>query len=157
MGVKIQVESYEQARPGVELLLEEHWREVALYQDEIKLAPDFERYESLYAAGKLIIVTARLAEVLIGYSIFILHNHIHYKNCLVASQDVLFVTGTQRKTGAGIRLIRGSEDVLRKLGVNRITHHCKQINNLQEILTALGYLVEEVIVGKLIQVEQHGI
>lgn len=148
--ITFQVESYSQVAEDIKPLLEEHWREVALYQDEIKLEPDWQRYEKLSAAGLLVIVTGRKDKVLIGYSIFTLAPNAHYKSVLMASNDVLFVSGKERKTGAGLKLIRRSEDVLRKLGAKRILWHVKPAHDFSSILERLGYVKEDFTMGKLL-------
>ncbi len=149
-AVSIGRESYAQLHADIVPLMVDHWREVALYQEEIALDPDFERYRRLEAVGNLVALGARRGCELIGYSVFILHKHLHYKDCLVASNDVLYVAPDERHGGTGIRLIRASERELAHLGVQRITWHVKPKNDFSALLKRMGYATEETIFGRLL-------
>lgn len=158
MTITIERESCAQIVPDIGPLLQAHWREVALYQDAVPLAPDMDRYRGLEKAGKLVVVAARDDARLIGYSVFLLHNHLHYMTCRVASNDVLFLSPEYRKgTTAGVRLVRESERMLTLLGVNRITWHIKPANDWSAILERLGYDLEEKIMGKLLTGANRGL
>ena len=150
MPVTFQRETYEQTVTDIQPLLVAHWKEVANYQEEIPLEPDWARYQVLEKAGALVILTCRKDLRLIGYSVFILHRHVHYKSCLVGSNDVLFLDAGERKSGSGIRLIKESEKLLKSLGVHRITWHVKPVNDFSPLLRRLGCMQEEVIMGKLL-------
>lgn len=144
--------------PDMGPLLERHWREVALYQKEVALAPDLDRYRYLEKIGKLVVLAARDEGRLVGYSVFLLNNHLHYKTCLVASNDVIFLEKEHRSSSSvGIRLVKESERVLVGLRVNRLTWHIKPGNDWSAILKRLGYELEESIMGKLITETNHGL
>lgn len=132
-------------------LLEMHYQELTLNKERIVLAPIWERYAALEAAGLLVLFTARDEGALIGYSAFFVQSHIHYADTLVASNDVLFLhPDARKKPTVGIRLIKFSERELKTLGVNKITWHAKFSNELRSILNRMGYADEEVVVGKII-------
>lgn len=142
--------------PGVKALLEQHWREIALYQDEVKLEPDFARYVALEKSGHLVVIVARDGLRVVGYSVFLVSNHLHYSSCKMANNDVLFVDKDYRKgTSLGIRLIRCSEVILQGLGVQRVTWHVKPLNDWSPVLARMGYAQEEIIMGKLLETN-HG-
>ena len=149
-SVRVQRETFDEMYPDIAPLLQEHWKEIALHQDEIPLAPDFERYKKLCNDGMCILMAARRDVVLIGYAVFFLHHHIHYKHTLYASNDVLFVRKPERQSIAGIRLIRDSERELDRLGVRRVTWHIKGSNDFSPILKRMGYEHEEVVMGKML-------
>lgn len=149
-------ENYKDIIGDIQPLLKEHWAEVANYQDEIPLDPNFSKYLAAEANDALVIVAAREDGRLIGYSVFFTFKHPHYDSCLVASNDVLFVRSDKRKTGAGLRLIRKSESILADVGVRRITWHCKPKNDFRALLERMGYQIEETIMGRLLG-ENHGI
>ena len=154
--ITVERETYDQIINDILPLLEQHWKEVANYQDEIKLEPNLEKYQKAEQAGGLVILAARENGTLIGYSVFFTFKHPHYDSCLVASNDILFVVAAKRNTGAGLKLIRKSESILTKLGVRRITWHCKPKNDFRALLERMGYEVEETILGKLLG-DDHGI
>lgn len=146
----IQRETFKQAVAGVAKLIEAHWKEVALYQKDVPLEPDWDRYTKIDAVGKLVVITARDGEELVGYSVFILNEHLHYSSCLVASNDVIYLR-PERRGIVGARLIKRSEEILRDLGVRRVTWHIKPKNDWSSILTRMGYDQEEIIMGKLLE------
>jgi hypothetical protein len=134
-------------------LLEMQWKEIANYQDQIPLDPDFSVYQRLDAAEKMLWLIARHAGVLIGYSGFILSYPPHYKSTLFAKNDVIYVPPGYRRSSTGLRLIRESERQLKEIAAGKIikvSWHVKTSNHLQGLLTALGYAVDEVSMGKIL-------
>lgn len=146
----IQRETYWDAQPGIKGLIEDHWREVALYRDKVVLDPDWSRYVTMENQNRLVVITARQGSEMVGYSVFFLGHHVHYKGCLVASNDVIYVKPENRGV-VGVRLIQGSERILADLGVNRVTWHVKPRNDWSGALERMGYDREEVIMGKLLE------
>ena len=147
--ITYQVESYFTARDDA--LIRMHYDEIALHKEVIPLDPDWNRYDLLDAVGDLVCITARDDGKMIGYSVFILTNHLHYKSTRMASNDVLFLHPDYRKGRIGIRLIEHSERHLRTLDVKKIVWHIKRANDFTPILHRMGYLDEEVIVGKILE------
>ena len=131
-------------------LLVEHWAEVAHDKDEIKLEPDRSRYEAMERDGKLLAIAAREDGQLIGYSVFFMTHHIHYKHSLLGINDVLFVTKEHRGTRAGLMLIRESEKQLKEFGVIKAVWHVKPSNDWSEVLIRGGYKTLETCYGKLL-------
>ena len=152
--ITIQKEGFDEVIHEIKPLLEHHWNEIALYKQKFPLEPDYSRYQQLYEQGKLVIVTARdqvFLDDLIGYSIFILHRHIHYNSCMVAVNDVIFLLDSYRSSStAGARLIRSSEKIVQEMGANRITWHIKPHNDWSAILRRMGYIEEEKVMGKVL-------
>jgi hypothetical protein len=143
--IEVQVEPYskelmDEAQP----LLQKHWEEIAFDKD-IPLDPDYDHYEMLHKEGCLIIITARFAGALIGYTVFHLATLAHYKTELCAFQDVFFVNQAKRKTmlGAGAALLYKSEEVLKGLGVDSVTHHVKVYQDFGPMLERYGYTFVE--------------
>jgi hypothetical protein len=87
---------------------------------------------------------------LIGYSAFFLKPHIHYKDILVASNDVLFLKKEHRVGRFGLKLIKYSEQKMKELGANKITWHIKSSNDFSPILHRMGYIDEDIIVGRML-------
>ena len=120
-------------------LLQAHWREVALFQDDIELDPDIETYAAIEASGELRTYTARDRGRLVGYAIFFVRLNHHYAGSLQAWQDVLFLAPDYRRGMAGATLIRVAETRLRAEGVQVVYHRAKRSNQVGELLEALGY------------------
>lgn len=130
-------------------LLELHYRELTLNRDRVKLNPDWNRYSELEHAGAFHVFTARDDGRLVGYSAFFLGPHLHYKDLMVANNDVLYLHPDARNGMLGIRLIKASESGMKAMGAAKITWHAKYSNDLQQILARLGYANEEAIMGKI--------
>lgn len=131
-------------------LLERHYQELTLNKEVVKLEVDWTQYESLEKLGMLEAITAREDGLLVGYSVFFVHHHMHYKSLKVASNDVLFLSSEHRKGSIGIRLIKESEKHMRAIGVNKIAWHVKHSLDWSKILVRLGYANEELVLGKIL-------
>jgi len=132
-------------------LLELHYQELTMDKDVIKLEPDWPRYNKLNNENKLLIVCAFDGLELVGYSVFFLDEHIHYKNNIFARNDVLFLAPDHRQGMTGIKLIKYSEMVLQTMNVSKIIWHVKYSKDFRKILHRLGYQDEEVIVSRALK------
>jgi len=150
MTLDLQIEPLVNILDEVKDLLIQHYEELTLNKHFVKLKPVWDRYLLLEKNGKFVTITARINKELVGYSGFFLDQHIHYEDLYVATNDVLFLRKDLRLGTSGIRLIKYSEDQMRKLGANKITWHIKYSNDIRPILHRLGYIDEDVIVGKLL-------
>lgn len=148
--VRFAVESIANVIEEIKPLLTLHWEEIAGYKDSIPLDPDYEKYETMAQQGRLVIVTARDAGKLIGYSIFFLVNHMHYKSTLFAVNDVIFMLAEYRKGMAGVKLIKLSEVATKSVGAIKISWHLKPDHDFRPILERLGYKMDEYSMGKLL-------
>ena len=72
-------------------LVEQHYKELTLNKEAMELFPNWDKYFALDADSSLVLITARDDGKLVGYSLFILSPHLHYKKQLVAYNDVLFL------------------------------------------------------------------
>lgn len=100
-------------------LWDEHWREVAINQDMIKLDPDIPAYNTMEAAGMLHVVVGREAGRVIGYHISFVRPHLHYRTSLSAITDVYFIRASHRGPRAAIRLFEAAEKTLAARGVQK--------------------------------------
>jgi N-acetylglutamate synthase-like GNAT family acetyltransferase len=97
------------------------------------------------------IITARDKGILIGYSLFFVNSHIHYKNNIMANNDVLYLHPDYRQGRTGLKLIRKCEQVLQEQQVDKIIWHVKYAKDFRQILYRLGYEDEDALVGKIIR------
>lgn len=144
------VESIKEIHLEMKDLLQLHYDELIKRQDVIQLNPDWPRYKTLEDLGEFVLFTARKDQSLIGYSAFFLDHHIHYKELLVARNDVIFLHKDHRLGTTGVRLIQFSEEKLVSLGARKISWHIKPSNDFSPILHRYGYTDDEKIVSKLI-------
>jgi GNAT superfamily N-acetyltransferase len=149
--IKYQQEFLSQVQSDIEPLINLHWREIALNQDNIKLNPDWEAYANLESEGKLQIFTAREGDLLVGYFVVTLGYNIHYKDHLCASNDVIYMHKDYRKGFAGIRLIKFAEKVLREDGVSTLTINTKIHQPFDKVLERLKFKPIERVYSKYLK------
>jgi len=136
----------------VAAMLLKHWQEIALYQGDVPLEPDLERYRALEKAGALLCLSARDDGRPVGYAAWILAYHLHYASCKTATNDVIYLLPEYRGRTAGLRLIEESERVLiEECGAHVIRWHIKPANDWSAVLLRRGYQVEESILGKYVK------
>lgn len=152
-GITIAVESHsDELIDELKPLIKRHYDEIALNKEDVPLDPDWDQYKALGDAGRMLVVCVRNENSeLIGYSVFFLAHHIHYKQTLVANNDVLYLAPEHRNSKVGLRLIKDSETACRARGVNKIIWHVKFAHDFRDILYRLGYADEDAIVGKILR------
>jgi GNAT superfamily N-acetyltransferase len=136
-------------------LLQKQWHEIANFKDSIPLDPNFSAYARADQEKRLLVLTARQEGQLIGYSVFFLVFSPHYQSTLFAINDVIYVSPEHRKGRLGLTLVRESERWVKSIATERqvrvkISWHVKLCNDFHELLTRLGYEIEEQSMGKVL-------
>lgn len=136
-------EVLEQVVQDITPLLLLHYEELTLHKDRVKLNPHWDNYACLEATSHhaLQIFTARDAGALVGYAVFFVQPHPHYRDLLTAHNDLLFVHPQHRGT-TGLRLIRYCERQLAP-HAHKVLWHVKPGTPLAALLPKLGYGLEE--------------
>jgi GNAT superfamily N-acetyltransferase len=137
--ITYQEETFEQVIEEIKPLLEDHWEEIALHKDSIKLNPDYGLYEELFKTGKMRIVTARDDSKLVGYCIMLLYHHIHYKDQFMAMDDIFFIAKEYRKGLTGVKLFIKTEEIMKQYGVTKLSMNVKVHQDVGAIFERLGY------------------
>ena len=119
-------------------LFQRHYEEIAERTDVIKLDPNLELYNELHRKGALEIHTAREDGQLIGYSLWFLSQHVHYKQSLTASSDVLYIAPEHRKGMLGVKFIKWTTEEVKKRKPQRIMFHVKPFLDYSPILERNG-------------------
>lgn len=119
-------------------LFKRHYEEVAERQDVIELDPNIERYNQLYNAKTLEIHTARDNGKLIGYSLWVVVNHLHYKKSITASSDVLYISPEYRQGMLGYKFIKWTTEEIKKRNPQRILFHMKPFLDYGKIVERIG-------------------
>ena len=86
--------------------MEEHWKEIALDKELIKLNPDWEGYARLDGINALRVYTARKDGKLVGYFVVIVGKSLHYRDHLFANNDIIFLAKSARRGLTGMKLIK---------------------------------------------------
>ena len=133
------LESLAKVRREIEPLLEEHWKEIALNKEKIKLNPDWRAYADLDSIHALRIYTARKDGKLMGYFVVIVSKALHYRDHLFANNDIIFLTKPARKGLTGVKLIKFALDSLEAEGVTKVHINTKAHQPFDAILERLGF------------------
>lgn len=126
-----------------------HYEELCVTKD-FPLDPDYAAYDRMQKAGMLRAITCRSDGELVGYIIFFVHPHIHYKSCVTAFEDLYYVKKEFRKGRVGIKLFQFAESVLKGTGVHRIIMHTKIHMDNSRLFEYLGYKNSDKLFTKLL-------
>lgn len=148
--IQFKIEPVLSVRSEMETLLLDHYEELTLNKSVVKLNPDWEEYNRLEISNKFTLITVRLETNLIGYIAFFIKPHIHYKDLIVASNDVLYLKKEYRLGMTGVRMLKYAEQTVKELGADKITWHVKHSSDFRPILHRMGYVDEDIIVGKIL-------
>lgn len=141
---EITIEGYDDLISEIRPLLVEHWAEIAVYKD-MALDPDFATYKRAADAGRLVNYAVWDNGNLIGYAIFFLTNHPHYRKTLWARNDLVWLAPQFRNFGVGKALVEFWEADLKARQVDVIHVNSKLAHPaLASLLRAFGYADIEV-------------
>jgi len=130
------------------VLFEEHYEEIARNKKVMKLKPDEKTYHQMEEMRKIFILSAWQDNVLIGYSVNFVTNHLHYADLVIAQNDLLYITKEKRGSRAGLRLIKETENHAASLGCKLMLWHAKEDTALSAILPKIKYGVQDIIYSK---------
>lgn len=136
---EVQVEPWASALPEMRELFPLHWKEIALFQDEIPMDLDEEHYGNLDAKGVLLLLTARVHRKLVGYFIGYFFPHPHYKNSGPWATTDMYWVLPEYRTGTGLKLFVAFEKLARAKGARHGVTSCKIHQDHLELLTKLGW------------------
>ena len=116
--LKIAVETLADVKEECGDLIAAHWVEIAVWPD-ISLDPDWSGYENLEKAGMLVIYTVRNeTNQLVGYAVFFMRKHLHYKGHSWAANDIVWVHPDYRDGKIGTNLVQFWEQDLQARGIH---------------------------------------
>ena len=130
------------------ILFEEHYTEIARNKEVMKLKPDEMTYRKMEDAHQIFILSARQDDVLIGYSVNFVTNHLHYADLKYSQNDVLFIKKEFRGGRIGLRLMKITEDYAKSLGCKVMLWHAKEHTTLSTLLPRLKYGVQDIVFSK---------
>ena len=145
------LENIANVRREIEPLLEQHYKEIALNKDIIKLNPDWRAYAQLDAINGLRIYTARKDGKLMGYFVVIVSRSLHYKDHLFANNDVIFLTKTARKGLTGMKLVKYAIESLKAEGVTKLHVNTKMHQPFDPLMERLGFEEIETVFSKVLR------
>ena len=111
-------ERFAQVINDIKPLLPLHHTELALYQGDIAFDPDYAKYDTLDTMGVIKIYTVRADDGLIGYAIYVVMPHMHYRQNVWARCDLIWIKPEYRRAHIGKGLLAFVEAQLALEGVS---------------------------------------
>lgn len=136
--ITFQEETLEHIR-GKELdgILELHVEELSKFSSELN--PDWKVYQKLEDNNLLHIVTARDDKKLVGYYVSIIVMHYHYKDVVIAENDIHYILPEYRKGWLGYKFLKQVIQFLKRRKVDVILHTMKADHSYLPITERLGF------------------
>lgn len=113
--IEIRSERYADCRDELIPLVGLHWQEMP-FDEALGLSPDELTYRALDEAGKLLLLTVRDRNRLVGYFVAFVARHPHYE-LLTAAMDIYYLLPEYRSALNGIRLFHSLEVEAKARGV----------------------------------------
>lgn len=131
-------------------MLEAHFRENAnkFYG---QFDPDLKVYQQADAGGMLRIFTVSHRNKTVGYQIFVIAEHMHARDLITATMDILYIAPEHRHGMTGYRFIKWCADQLREEGVHVIHQRVPVSKNYGNLFKRLGYDEQDICYSKLLQ------
>jgi len=129
-------------------LQQAHWEESARNKHIMVLSPAVEVYRRIEQSGGLFAVIAYDGADIVGYSVNIISQNLHYSHLTMANNDLIFVAPSHRTGRTGMRLIDETERVAAKRGARMMLWHAKEDTPLARILPRTGCKVQDILFSK---------
>lgn len=136
--------------PEMEQLFPLHYDELCVTK-EFPLEPNWEAYKFYAERRMLRVITVRSDGELVGYMVFVIAPHLHYKSCLTATEDIYYLRPDMRAGRIGIRMFMYAEEVLKRIGVRRIVMHTKVHSDNSRLFEYLGYRATDKVFSKIVE------
>lgn len=133
------LENLARVRREIEPLIKQHYDDIALNKDIIKLNPDWEGYARLDNINALRVYTARKDDELVGYFVVIVSKSLHYRDHLFANNDIIFLAKSARKGLTGVKLIKYAIESLAAEGITKLHVNTKAHQPFDAILERLNF------------------
>src|SRR6185312_5582126 len=140
--ITAQIDSFEQCIPELVEIFPTHWNELALFKDQMPLAPQYDEYVRREREGRLFLATVRWNGKIVGYYTAQVSLGFHYGTTLTGTMDMLYVVPEVRDRGLIVPLMKCVERELRRRGV-KVWHSgfkTSKPNGLPEIHKMFGFI-----------------
>lgn len=135
-------------------MFQEHWNELGEAGGSSNLSIDHHLLMSLDSSGMYKCFTAEHDGKCIGYASWVISRGIHSASDIYATTDAVYVDKEYRESlmGAGVRLLKYSEKVLREKYKVNIIQFSMNINyDLGSLLSKMGYEISEIKYSKKLE------
>jgi hypothetical protein len=130
-------------------MFEKHYEELSVTKG-FKLNPDYNVYWEADKRKTLKVILCKNGDETIGYIVYFIGLNLHYKDCLLATEDIYYLKPEYRKGRTGIKMFKFAEQYLKSIGVNMIRYSTKTHLDNSKLFEFLGYeFIEKVFIKKL--------
>lgn len=140
--VRFAVEPFDRAYAEAGPLMALHWDEIAKNKQLLTLNPDEEKYAAI--AQNLLLVTARCGDRLVGYFLWILVTHPHYKHILIAEEDLHFLLPEFRRGLTGYKFIKAACQFAFEKGAHMLACREKIGHEHPAIMKRIGFVPTDI-------------
>jgi hypothetical protein len=137
--ITFQIEEYADVIDELLPIIKAHYYEVTTFKDVKKLNLNHDVYKMMCEIGMLRITTARDEEgKLVGYCSWFVNKHMHYSDCLVATNDAVYLDPKNRGGMVAYKMFRYTMKDLKDRGVKIVAFHMKVQYPFRRLLKSLG-------------------
>ena len=133
----------------LETLMHAHWRECSIDQAEVPFDPDWAMAYTMERCNILHCFGLYRHEHLVGYSVFEVSTHLHFKTTKFAYNSGAYITPEHRGFG-GAFLVDSTDKLLREMGCKKIVYLVPSSSALGAVLKHIGYEPSESYFTKLV-------
>ena len=140
MGTRptIQRETWAEAGPTALALTDAYWDEMRGAQEAKRLTVNPEVYAGYDAQERLVLITARTPQALVGFALFLALVH-HQQGVLCGFADAWYLDPLFRQGLTGLMLLRKAESALRTLGCQHMYVSTSYRRNVTPVLRRLHF------------------
>lgn len=135
----------------VKPLLPEHYAELALNQDRVPLAPQYDEYLRRDSLGMVLTIALRDAGALVGYFVGFVAPGLHYSTCLTLQLDIFWIHPDHRGQKGGVMLFKAMEAEAKRRGVQRLFVGSKTHLPADYLFEKLGYVKVESVYSAMLE------
>lgn len=131
-------------------VFKEHWREIALDQDQIPLEPNYDLYLNADLVGVLQVLTVRFGVLLVGYVFTMVGPALHYNSTIMAEVDMYWLDPAFRSGWTGVKMFTEVIRKMREVGAKKlfisekIHFHNENDRRVGLLLKRLGFAPVEI-------------
>ena len=107
--ITFQVENYSDCIEELKELIDSNWEEAGLYNEKLKLNPDYEKVQSFANTENLFIITVRDQGKIVGYTVNLIDSHLHHKDSIFSVVDIIYLKPEYRNSSISTELLIETE------------------------------------------------
>jgi hypothetical protein len=149
MTIQYKIREPKECFNEISQMFQKHYEELSVTK-QFNLNPDFATYWEADKRKILKVVTCENDNEIIGYIVYFIGLNLHYKDCLLATEDIYYLKPEYRKGSTGIKMFKFAEKFLKSIGVNMIKYSTKVHLDNSRLFEFLGCeFTEKVFLKKL--------